>query len=211
MALMPKGQREQTLIFVCFLAVVAIVGYWHFLFVPKAAEIKTQLEHVANLEAVNQRAKAELARGSLSDLRAELAKYERTLSLVRTLVPASNEVPALLEQVSTAARREGLDLASVDPQPVVEADGYAIYQYGVAVLGGYNALGSFLSNVGSLTRIVLPVGVSLQLSRQSAAATKSRRKPESAAIEARFQLQTFVVRKTSDGDTPQTRPVAGAN
>jgi type IV pilus assembly protein PilO len=204
---MPSGQREQSLIFVCFVAVVAIGAYWHFRYTPVAADIAAMQAHVDSLDTVNRKAKAELAKGSLADLRAELARYERTLELVRTLVPASNEVPALLEQVSTAARREGLDLASVDPQPVAQGTGYDTYRYGMAVLGGYNALGAFLSNVGSLSRIALPVGVSLKLSTNQAA-TKSRQKPKEAVIEAHFQLQTFVIRNSPSA---QPRRGAGAN
>ena len=70
----------------------------------------------------NQRAKAELAKGNVEQLRAEAAKLQENLEVMRQLVPTSNEVPALLEQVSTAARRVGLDLATVKPQPVIEGD-----------------------------------------------------------------------------------------
>ena len=210
MALLPKGQREQAHILVCMLAVVAIGAYWHFRYQPIAADLATQQAHLDTLQTQNQHAKAELAKGSVSELRAQLAKYENTLALVRTLVPASNEVPALLEQVSTAARRVGLDLASVDPQPVVQGASYDTYQYGVALLGGYHELGAFLSNVGSLSRIVLPANLTLNLST-NANATKGREKPGAAVIEARFDLQTFVVPKIAAHDAAPRRPGAGAD
>jgi len=38
---------------------------------------------------------------------------------MRSLVPAGNEVPALLEQVSTAARRVGLEINYIEPEPVI--------------------------------------------------------------------------------------------
>lgn len=214
MALLPKGQREQSLVLVCLLAVVAIGAYWHFVYTPKAADLAKQKEHLETLQSQNQRAKAELAHGSVAQLKTQLAQYERTLALVRTLVPASNEVPALLEQVSTAARRVGLDIASVDPQPVVQGTSYDTYQYGISVLGGYHALGAFLSNVGSLTRIVLPANVQLTLATNPAA-TKGRATPSSAVIQARFDLQTFVVPKLAveaAGDAaPAQHRGAGAN
>jgi len=214
MALLPKGQREQSLVLVCILAVAAIGAYWHFVYTPKAADLAAQKTHLEALQDQNQRAKAELARGSVAQLKAQLAQYENTLALVRTLVPASNEVPALLEQVSTAARRVGLDIASVDPVPVVQGTSYDTYQYGVTVLGGYHALGAFLSNVGSLSRIVLPANVSLTLATNPEA-VKGRKTPNTAVIQARFDLQTFVVPKLSvqaAGDAaPADRPASGAN
>ena len=45
-----------------------------------------------------------------------------TVEVMRRLVPTGNEVPALLEQVSNAARRAGLDISSVEPQPVIAGE-----------------------------------------------------------------------------------------
>ncbi|HEX5437284.1 MAG TPA: type 4a pilus biogenesis protein PilO [Gemmatimonadaceae bacterium] len=199
MPLMPKGQREQSLVLVCLLAVAAIGAYGYLVFRPKAATLSAQRTRIATLDSLNRRAKIEIAHGSVEQLRQQLAQYQSNLELVRTLVPTGNEVPALLEQVSTAARRAGLDLASVQPQPVLQNGTYSTYSYNVGVLGGYHALGTLLSNVGSLTRIVLPTHVKLQLST-TANTGKSRKTADAAAIEAHFDLETFVVRKGAASD-----------
>jgi len=96
-------------------------------------------------------------------------------------------VPALLEQVSTAARRVGLDIATVEPQPVIEGDQFDTYRYKLAVTGGYHALGEFLSNVGSLTRIIAPVNLAL-------APSPARGKTLSTGLDARFEVQTYVTK-----------------
>lgn len=209
MAGMPKGQREQALLLVCILALASMGLYWYFVYSPRGVTLaKTQTQVDALLQQ-NQRAKAELAKGNLSELQRELAQYQQNLALIRTLVPAGNEVPALLEQVSTAARRVGLDLASVDPQPVQAGSDYDTYRYGMAVVGGYHQLAQFFTNVGSLTRIVLPVNITLQLST-NANAQKDNKTPGAAVIEAHFQLQTFVTHAshTSGDDAPP--PATGA-
>lgn len=199
---MPKGQREQALLLVCIVAFAAIGLYWYLVFTPRAAELAKESARVEQLVALNDRAKAELARGDLATLRAQLASYQTHLSLIRTLVPAGNEVPALLEQISTAARRVDLDVATVDPQPVADGDNYDTYRYGMSVVGGYHQIAEFFTNVGSLNRIVLPVNVTLQISTNPNAVAAA--KPNAAAIEARFQLQTFVTHKSSPDD--QTLP-----
>lgn len=193
MAGMPKGQREQSLLLICVVAIAAILLYWHLVFKPRSVELATKQERLEQLTAANERAKAEMAKGNLAELRRQLAEYEQNLALVRTLVPTGNEVPALLEQISTAARRVGLDIATVDPQPVVPGDGYDTYRYGLTVLGGYHELAEFLANVGSLTRIMLPVNLTLQLST-NASAQQLHGGPNKAVIEARFQVETFVAR-----------------
>jgi type IV pilus assembly protein PilO len=205
MAGMPKGQREQALLLVCILAFASIGLYWYFVYTPRSVQLDKSQTQVAALLQQNQAAKAELSKGNLGELQRELAQYQANLSLIRTLVPAGNEVPALLEQVSTAARRVGLDLASVDPQPVQTGSDYDTYRYGMAVVGGYHELAQFFTNVGSLTRIVLPVNVTLQLSN-NANAKKDNAKAGAAVIEAHFQLQTFVTHapSTDDGGPPPT-------
>lgn len=201
MAGMPKGQREQALLLVCILAFAAIGLYWYFVYSPRGVALGKTQARVEALLQQNQRAKAELSKGDLSELRRELAQYQQNLALIRTLVPAGNEVPSLLEQVSTAARRVGLDLASVDPQPVQRGSDYDTYRYGMAVVGGYHELAQFFTNVGSLTRIVLPVNVTLQLS-SNANAQKQNAKAGEAVIEAHFQLQTFVTHNGASNPAP---------
>jgi type IV pilus assembly protein PilO len=210
MAGLPKGQREQALLLVCILAVAAIGLYWNFVFSPNAAELTQKQERVEALVAVNQKAKAEMARGNLDELRKQLAEYQEHLTVIRTLVPTGNEVPLLLDQISTAARRVRLDIASVDPQPVVQGSNYDTYRYNLAIVGGYHELAQFFTNVGSLTRIVLPVNVSLQVSTNSTV-QNLRARDNAAVIEARFQLQTFVSRAMQSEDTDAPRTMKGAN
>lgn len=206
---MPKGQREQSLVLVCVLAIAAIGLYWYMVYSPRSEALTKQQTHIEALTAMNQRAKSEMSKGNLSELRAQLATYQQNLSLIRTLVPAGNEVPALLEQVSTAARRAGLDLASVDPQPVQEGSNYDTYRYGMAMVGGYHQLAEFFANVGSLQRIVLPVNVQLTLSTNTNAKA-AHTDPNAAVIEARFQLQTFVTHNPAEDADDQPPPKKGA-
>jgi Tfp pilus assembly protein PilO len=206
---MPKGQREQALLLVCMVALAAIGLYWYMVYQPRAVALAEQQTQVDTLVALNEKAKVEMSRGSLADIRRELAEYQRSLSLIRSLVPNGNEVPALLEQVSTAARRVGLDVASVDPQPVINGANYDTYRYGMSIIGGYHELAEFFTNVGSLNRIMLPVNVSLNTST-NANARRSRNTPDDAVIEARFQLQTFVT-NGQGADPDAEAPVRGGD
>jgi type IV pilus assembly protein PilO len=206
---MPKGQREQALLLVCMVALAAIGLYWYMVYQPRAVKLTEEQTRVETLVALNEKAKVEMSRGSLADIRRELAAYQQSLSLIRALVPNGNEVPALLEQVSTAARRAGLDVASVDPQPVIPGANYDTYRYGMSIIGGYHELAQFFTNVGSLNRIMLPMNVSLNTSN-NANAKKTRRNADDAVIEARFQLQTFITKGVS-ADPEADAPVRGGN
>ena len=56
--------------------------------------------------------------------------------------------------MSTAARRAGLDVGGVVPDAVIPGEQFDTYRYKVTMIGGYHQFGAFLSNVGSLARIV---------------------------------------------------------
>jgi type IV pilus assembly protein PilO len=186
-------KREQMWGGIGIAAILLLGAYWYFLYKPKAAELAVTEAHVDSLEKKNQQAKADIATGSLQKLRAQSAEYEQSLKVMRQLVPRSNEVPALLEDISTAARRVGLDLATVEPMPVLPGEQFDTYRYKLAVTGGYHPVGQFLSNVGSLNRIIAPVTMAIKL-HPVADKTKARLKKGESLVDTEFQVQTYVVR-----------------
>src|SRR5438552_13500768 len=150
-------KRDQTLASIDAAAVLLLGAYWYLLYKPKAEELATVQMHVDSLDKKNQQAKADIAQGSLQKLRAQSAEYEQSLKVMRQLVPRSNEVPALLEDISTAARRVGLDLATVEPMPVLPGEQFDTYRYKLGVIGGYHPVRQFPSNVCPLHRLTPPV------------------------------------------------------
>ncbi len=188
-------KREQSLAGIGVAAVLLLAAYWYFLYKPKAAELTVVAAHVDSLDRKNQQAKADIAQGSIQKLRAQATEYEQSLKVMRQLVPRSNEVPALLEDISTAARRVGLDLATVEPMPVLPGEQFDTYRYKLAVIGGYHPVGQFLSNMGSLNRIIAPVTMAIKL-HPVAGQTKARVKKGESLIDTEFQVQTYVARTT---------------
>jgi type IV pilus assembly protein PilO len=182
--------RDRNLVVLGVLAVFIAGGYWYQFWSPKDLELDEVDMHVQALKVVNQQAKAELAQGKTSELRAETEQFERDLNVMRELVPTANEVPVLLEQVSTAARRVGLDISDVQPLPQLNGDQYDAYKYRMSVHGDYHQIGVFLTNVGTLQRIVAPINVVLNPSQQQ---TRNRA-PRTQPIDARFEIQTYVAR-----------------
>ncbi len=185
-------QREQLLAGVGLIGVLAAAAFWWFVYNPKATTLAAYSAHVDSVETTNRQARVDLARGSAEQLQSEEASYEKNLQVMRELVPTTNEVPALLANVSTAARRVGLDIASVEPVPVIEGDQFDTYRYKVSVMGGYHELAEFLTNVGSLDRIMAPLGLDLKL--HTGDKSKLQTKDGESLLDATFQLQTYVAR-----------------
>lgn len=199
-------KREQMLVSAIVLT-VGLAGAWgYFMYLPKRAQLAAVEQHVDALDKKNQQAKTDVANGSVAKLRAQSAEYEASLRALQTLVPKVNEVPALLENVSTAARRVGLDLASVEPMPVIVGEQFDTYRYKVSVKGGYHALAGFLTNVGSLNRIVAPVA--LDVKQQSPQERKKARPKEGeSTLDTDFQIQTYIAHPVNaTGDAVPQEP-----
>ncbi|MHB1312769.1 MAG: type IV pilus inner membrane component PilO [Gemmatimonadaceae bacterium] len=197
MAGLPTNQRDQLLFFVAFLGIVGAGAFWYFVYSPKSDELATIATHVDSLDAGNQRAKSQLAKGSVATIRAESQRLRANLDLMRTLVPASNEVPALLDQVTTAARRAGLDFNLIEPEPVIQGEQFDTYRYKLRVVGSYHEIGQMLTNIGSMTRIVAPLNLQLTLSNTPASATNAS--PDKVPLNAAFEIQTYAVKTAGDG------------
>lgn len=191
MALLPANRRDQVFALIGVVALVAAGVYYMYVWDPKKAELDASQARLDTLQVINQRAKSELAQGKTAQLKAEADKLAQDLAVMRQLVPTSNEVPALLEQVSTAARRVGLEIADVQPLPILAGDQYEAYKYRLSVRGGYNQIGQFLASVGSLQRIIAPINLTLAPLPFDA---KVQRGARTQPLDARFEIETYVSR-----------------
>lgn len=192
MALLPQSQRDQIKLLIGFTAIALAVAYYVYPYTSREAQIAADIDRVAQLQDANQKAAREFAAGSIEELRASAAENRSTLTVMRRLVPTANEVPALLEEVSTAARRTGLDVGGVTPEPVIPGEKYDTYRYTVTIIGGYHQFGAFLANVGSLARIVAPVNFAIVANMPGRVPTVKT--ADKNALASTITLQTYVER-----------------
>ena len=187
---MPQSQREQGMILIAFLGFAAAGAYWYFAYAPKSAELATKSAYVDTLEERNSLEKVRSA-GSTSEMKAQIEEYGANLQLMRQLIPTSNEVPALIDQVSTAARRAGLDIGKVEPLGVESSTQFHFdaLRYKFTVTGPYHDIAEFLTNVGSLPRIMVPLNIQMQ-----AGAQPGPRPDPKKAVTTVFELHTYVSR-----------------
>ncbi len=158
---------------------------------------------IAQLEAATDSAKRELARGTVEDLRKRLDTYRGSLALLRRLVPERNEVPNLLDDISSRGKIRGITLSQVVPLPVEPGPApFNTYKYNMSVIGRYDQIGEFLADVASLQRIIVPYDLSVAAANQNAA--KALGDTTGALLEAKFQVRTFVKSSTPEGESSGT-------
>src|SRR6476619_7212487 len=141
---------------------------------------------IGRLEAATDSAKKELAKGTVEDLRKRLDTYRSSLALLRRLVPDRNEVPNLLDDISTRSKIRGVTLSQVVPQPVENGPApFDTYKYTLSVIGHYDQIGEWLADVASLQRIIVPQDVFLAAANQTAA--KALGDTSGALLEVKLQ------------------------
>lgn len=164
----------------------------------RKAHVIALQDTLTGILAQTDSAKRELAKGTADDLRKELDSHRASLSLLRQMVPERNEVPNLLDAISTRAKIRGVNLSQV--VPLAEQAGPApfnTFTYNMSVLGHYDEIGEFLADIASLPRIIVPQGVTMAPAASNSA--KVMGDTTGALLEAKFQIRTFVKSAEPEG------------
>ncbi len=163
------------------------------------AHVAAVRDTITRFEAATDSAKKELARGSVADVRKRLETYRSSLLLLRRLVPERNEVPNLLDDISTRSKIRGVTLSQVVPQPVSQGPApFDTYSYNMSVIGRYDQIGQFLADMASLQRIIVPYNLSVGAANVSSA--KALGDSTGSLLEAKFQVRTYVKSSSPEGE-----------
>lgn len=204
MALSLSGEKGTSVFLILLAGLVGYVAYTGTLLDTIGMKgLKQQKETIVaiqdtvhTLEAQTDSAKRELARGTVEDLRHKLESYRASLALLRRLVPERNEVPNLLDDISTRAKIRGVNLAEVAPLPEERGPApFTTYKYNIRVMGHYDQIGEFLGDIASLQRIIVPVD--LTIAPANPASAKALGDSSGAMLEAKFQIRTYVKSATA--------------
>ena len=189
MALSDKDKKQLTG-FAAFLAIIGAGAFIYFIHMPSAAQITQQRRAIDSLQVQVDSARRDLARGSVENLRDKVRSYQQMVRLMRRLVPSASEVPNLIDGVSSRAKVRGVNVAQFTPLGIEEGSPFQTHRYRFSVIGHYDQIGELLSDVGSLSRIMVPYDVTVAPAAQSA--TKVYRDSTGALLETTFMLRTFV-------------------
>jgi Tfp pilus assembly protein PilO len=164
----------------------------------KQDRAKALTDSLVVIKASTDSAKRDLARGSVEELKQKTDAYRVTLEALRQLVPDQNEVPGLIDAISTRAKVRGVHVASLTPQPVESGPApFDTYRYQISVLGHYDQIGEFLTDVAGLKRIIVPIDISLVAAAPGSA--RALGDTSRSMLEARFIVKTFVKSAGSEG------------
>jgi len=203
MALLPTDQRSQIMMLLVLVAGAGGYFFWTKVQSPQSARIAAANGEADSLAKIVEAAKRDLASGTVEDLRRKVEEYQGSLELMRRLVPQRNEVPTLIDDISTKAKVRGVTLGKIQPLTPEPGAPFDTFRYRLEVYGHFDQVGEYLADIASLPRIVVPQEVTL--STATPATQKLLGDTLGALLLAEFSIRTFV----KGSGPPPPPPAAG--
>jgi type IV pilus assembly protein PilO len=91
---------------------------------------------------------------NLDAYKRQMTEMEDSFGALVSQLPSDTEVPGLLEDITNKGLANGLDIASIDLQDERAQEFYVELPIAIVASGSYHDLGSFVSSMASLPRIV---------------------------------------------------------
>ena len=187
MALIPDDPRQRNALIIGILAAAGFYFFWSYWYSPVSTEVDEMTARLEQLDSANRRAQIIATRGG-TELQDRLAMYERHVGHLEALIPQSEEVSALLNDVSTVARQAGVELAVLRPETDEVGTHYTKQSSQLEVIGEVHDLGRYFSSIASLPRIITPVN--LEIARfQGNQSVLDMESPLTASL----QIQTYIL------------------
>src|SRR5699024_7787474 len=136
---------------VLVLALVLVLGY--------QLAIADQRDGLAREQSREEQLRDEFAQkvmkaANLEALREQMADMEETFGALVSQLPSDTEVPGLLEDMTNLGIDSGLEIESITLQPERSREFYVELPIKILVRGDYHELGTFVSGIAGLPRIV---------------------------------------------------------
>jgi len=144
------GIVKVMLTLVLFSLVLGVGYYWHI--IDRQQDLATSETTEVTLRREYED-KAALA-ANLEPLRVQKQEMEAAFGALLRQLPSDTEVPGLLEDITRTAIDNDLKIESIDLRPENQTEFYVELPIEVVVEGDYHKIGSFVSGVANLSRIV---------------------------------------------------------
>jgi type IV pilus assembly protein PilO len=186
MGFLPKDPALQKKLVIGLIPLLLAGAYYQLMHTKRVEAIETLETTLQTLESVNGAAKV-LAEQGGPELQQRLALYEQHMERLEMLIPRREQVPELLHAMTLRAQGTGVELTRMKPEAEEPTPYYTRQTYEIGVRGTYHDVGLFLSEVGSLPRIITPTEFKL------AGNTGLMNKQGMPLLNANFRIVTYII------------------
>jgi type IV pilus assembly protein PilO len=167
LAKVPKPIR---LAVVTSVLVAIAAGYWFLSYQPEQEVRRTLVTRSQELQRSLNNARS--IANNVAGFEAEVAGLERDLDLALKQLPNRKQFEDLLQDISTAGKKVGVTIKSIDRDSEVSRDFYAEVPFKIELEGTYHDLARFFEMVASLPRIVNMGGLDIKVATESRQSTR---------------------------------------
>lgn len=196
---LPKDPAKRKRLLIGMVPIILLGAYVYLLHGDYRQEVTDMETRLERLETANTQAR--LRAPQSRQLEERLEQFERHILRLEQLVPRSEEVPQLLDQIHQRAEQSSVEVARFAPGQTTPGDHYNRRTFEMTVLGSYHDIGRFLTEVGSLPRIITATDLRV-------APNAIREATEGPMLQASFRIETYVlpdpVRNGESGDQAAT-------
>jgi type IV pilus assembly protein PilO len=160
-----KDPKIQNLILMVLLGLIAVVLYMYFVFIPQVGRDVSLVG-----KTLKMRSDLKAARALISEkdaLKKQAAEYNDKIEIYEKKLPAQQEIPDLLENLSRMARNADITIIGITPvslktQKERRGQVYKEIPILITAKSGYHELGRFLSNLENADRFMKAVDINIK-------------------------------------------------
>ncbi len=140
-------------VFLLFIAMVGMgVVFWMLMYQPVQEKIESNKTQLSELEQEQKR--LERLKENQARMRAKIAELQQELLIAREKLPATAEIPSLLQRIHNQAKTAGLEIENFQRLESREQEYYIEIPVTMELVGSFDELANFFYYVGRMTRIV---------------------------------------------------------
>ena len=168
-----KNPRTQTLLLAVLVTLIAAVLYLYFVFVPQVIRVFGVTVSTGKMKSELKSARLVIA--DMNKIENDLRENSEKVESYEKKLPAEQEIPALLENLSNMAKGSNIKIVSIvpavsyfkDDKSVKKSLIYREIPILITAKSGYHELGHFLNNLENADRFMKVVDIGIKANKTS--------------------------------------------
>ncbi len=146
---------------VALVAVMAVIGivYFYTLRLPVREAVAAKQEEIKNLK--EKLAENQAIANNRARFKEQVRRLREDLKQAQSLLPSDSDIKGILRQITSLARKSGLDVMVFQPGGEMAQGFYSRIPITLKLKGSYNDVAVFFDKVGKLKRIMNVHDISL--------------------------------------------------
>ncbi len=168
-----KNKQTQILLLIVLVSFMAAAAYLYFVFVPQAVSVFKLSGNVGKMKSELKSARLVIA--GTDKLENDLQEHSEKVESYEKKLPAEQEIPTLLENLSKMAKDSDIKIVGIVPamssfkdnKPVRNSLIYREIPILITAKSGYHELGHFLDNLENADRFMKVADISIKANKTS--------------------------------------------